>query len=779
MVIVNNTYKEFLNIAPLQLNSNKITVGVLPNTGKENFLQLREKNWNTHAFRFDSRTGEILNVSLAKDVPPLGNASEVNVNEHLFLVAKGVQQTILAWLSKSLKILKNDKKIVFWGQAENALLLSKELNNLKLDVIDGLEVVLKYEIDCRMFQNPSGNYYLGLVLDVATSNIIDLPVSSLQEFGISIQDKYVCLKRDVDEDHFRPKLDLIGRVSEIQGNKLFLTDTEGLTEIESDLVFLEPRSEYLYEIIQKVYKQNSAKLISYLEASRRSIHTPNGKFAKINETLAGLRKRSLQIGNSLKINIGDLLDQTDSQYPSKISTERPILLFGSQGRNRTTYPDLGVKNNGPYMFMQNGRNVPLIAVVCEAKNRGRVEQFLNSLRSGFPNELWDNSLKPNPFPQGLIGKFRISKIHFEFEETKSDTSQAYKEATMRLLSRLQKTPDLAFVQIQERFKHLYGDENPYLVTKSEFMLSGVPTQSIRIENMELPAYNLPYLLNNVALATYAKLDGTPWVMATSSPTSHEIVIGLGSAEVSAGRNSTRSRYIGITSVFQGDGRYLLWGVTREVEYDNYADALLQSLSSITRHVQQHNSWSPGDRVRLIFHVFKRLKDNEVQAIKTLINKLVESQFEVDFAFLDISWQHPFFIFEPSQQGIQYWDPIIKKQKIKGTGVSARGIGLQLDNLRGLLNLTGPKELKSENNGTPKPLLIELHPDSDFTDLTYLMRQVYHFSYMSWRDFFPGTEPVTITYSRLIAKMLGNLKTVSNWNSNVVTVGALRERRWFL
>jgi hypothetical protein len=35
------------------------------------------------------------------------------------------------------------------------------------------------------------------------------------------------------------------------------------------------------------------------------------------------------------------------------------------------------------------------------------------------------------------------------------------------------------------------------------------------------------------------------------------------------------------------------------------------------------------------------------------------------------------------------------------------------------------------------------------------------------------------YSRLIASLLGHLKSVTDWNSTILSVGALRGRRWFL
>jgi len=50
--------------------------------------------------------------------------------------------------------------------------------------------------------------------------------------------------------------------------------------------------------------------------------------------------------------------------------------------------------------------------------------------------------------------------------------------------------------------------------------------------------------------------------------------------------------------------------------------------------------------------------------------------------------------------------------------------------------------------------------------------------MSWRSFFPASMPVTISYSDLIAKLLGELKDIPNWNPDML-ITKLSESRWFL
>ncbi len=157
--------------------------------------------------------------------------------------------------------------------------------------------------------------------------------------------------------------------------------------------------------------------------------------------------------------------------------------------------------------------------------------------------------------------------------------------------------------------------------------------------------------------------------------------------------------------------------------------------------------------------------------------LLDEQFDVQFAFLDISQTHPYYLFAPGQPGVAYGTA--QAQRIKGKGIPARGTALQLDERRALLHLAGPKDVKTDAHGLPQPLLIELHVDSDFSDLTYLVRQVLHFTHMSWRTFFLATAPITILYSQRIADLLGHLNAVSDWSGGVTVLNTLRGRRWFL
>jgi hypothetical protein len=95
-----------------------------------------------------------------------------------------------------------------------------------------------------------------------------------------------------------------------------------------------------------------------------------------------------------------------------------------------------------------------------------------------------------------------------------------------------------------------------------------------------------------------------------------------------------------------------------------------------------------------------------------------------------------------------------------------------------LSLTGPREVKTPEQGTPHPVLLNLHPDSTFTNMPYLTHQIFSLSWHSWRTFLPVSLPVTIQYSNLIADKLGHLSRLERWDPDVM-LGRIGRTRWFL
>ena len=333
--------------------------------------------------------------------------------------------------------------------------------------------------------------------------------------------------------------------------------------------------------------------------------------------------------------------------------------------------------------------------------------------------------------------------------------------------------DLALVEIEESFHELHGEADPYLIAKAEFLGHQIPVQEFEFETTELPEKRLHYALNNMALATYAKLGGTPWLVQANPAIAHELVIGLGSASVGDGRLGERERVVGITTVFSGDGNYCVSTVSKAVAYEDYEKELLESLKDTIERVSKSMNWQPKSHVRLVFHSFKPFRHAEEDAVKKLVGGL--GDFQVEYAFVDVVEQHPYILFDRKQNGTRAYDGSGKQ---KGALAPERGQFMRLSGHETLIVLTGPKELKQSSDGMPSPVLLRLGRGSTFRDLLYLTKQVNTFACHSWRGFDNSPLPVTLGYSNLIARLLGKLGQVSFWNPSQM-YGKIGETRWFL
>ena len=744
---------------------------------------LRREHGRTHAFRRDARDGKIANISVQPGIEPMGKIEEVAVGKHLLLLAVAINHQLHHWLSGNRKILRHFHPLICLGDRDR--LLTKALRESGVQSPDKrLDVVAKWSFDLRLLASggPDRQPSLGLIVDVGTSNVIDVPVSELLERKFDPVGRYVGMPEEVNDLASFSPFRLLGRVKSVEDGTLVLEDMR--IDAESDRfnaadVFFEARRETLEAVTHALYPLVTENALKKLRRIRAPYLSGDGKLQKIRRMVDTLNKLLLQtsqkslsfrFGNGLGIEFGALLDQSSPHFPRMIETNRPTMLFGASGHDQHTQPDLGMKQHGPFQYAHNPINDPEIVVLCNKAAKGRMEQFAKSLRDGIDEE---NGL----FSGGLIGKFRLTNVRFHFVDIGDDTAQEYSAAASKVLEELPQTPVLALVLVREEHKQRISAQNPYFVAKSLFMRAGVPVQAVRIETIEEP-HGRAYSLNNLALAAYAKIGGVPWVISTRGVATHELVIGIGCTEVGSSRLGNRTRYVGITTLFQGDGRYLVWETTREATFDTYPEALLESLRKSIRFVQTQNKWQADDNVRLVFHVYKPLKRVEIETVKELVKEILDD-YPVEFAFIDVSHYHPFQIFDPRQSGKNYWSSKIQQRAVKGVYTPMRGTSLLLGPRTALLQLVGVREVKTWEQGMPRPLLLELHPDSDFSDLTYLVRQAFHFSFMSWRSFFPSHEPVTILYSRWIANLLGNLKMVPGWDSSALNHMRDRRAMWFL
>lgn len=622
----------------------------------------------------------------------------------------------------------------------------------------------RYELDVRLFFFANQKPFLGLALDSRTRRRVTATCAELLAAGIALEGLYVGRLNPQSDPRLEARFELLGRVSAVTADDLLLEDArDGLASVKAEEAYVEPK--FFNALLRQVFGERADEVDDALFQKAAARRVGPAKLQDLRKVVAYLQKQSFEVSPGIVPRIGRLVE--GSALPQLETAPKPVYVFDPTGAKTDTWADRGIQQNGPYSRQTFSKNRPRIAVVCQASAKGRVEQFLHKFFNGqrHPRK------NPGPFDNGLVGKYRLEGVTTKFFLTEKPTADAYQRAAQEAIGEEDRW-DLALVQIEKRFRELEGAANPYLVTKHAFLAHQTPAQEFTLETASLWEGQLAYALNNMGLASYSKLGGTPWLLRCDRTIAHELVIGIGWAEIGDGRLGDRERYVGFTTVFSGDGDYRVANRSKAVPFERYATELLATLKATVETVSKDMNWQSGDHVRLVFHAFKPFRDVEAEAVKALMRDL--GTYDVDFAFVEVSQDHPYLLFDEAEKGVPDYDT----KATKGACAPQRGTMLKLSKWEVLLVLTGPRDVKRPEDGLPSPVLLRLHRESTFTDTTYLARQVYAFANHSWKSFFPGSLPVTVQYSGLIAGLLGELGRLPNWNADVLW-GRIGRSRWFL
>lgn len=625
-------------------------------------------------------------------------------------------------------------------------------------------------LEAKIIETVPDQTAIGLFLTINTKweTTADLP--SLEAAGINLSGLYV-VRRNPRPGERR----LVGQIAGLAGTTVNLSASyDNRATIRSEEVYLEGSKTSFarclrtildqdYEFFEQTRQREEAKLLS-----GPAVQEMVGQFHQF------FRKDpTLWLTKELSATIGEQLKLTNTSAYHTLHQAPPVQYYFDPARTKASpYPWVGIKQYGPFSKDTFPKRTPAILVVVPDTAQGATEKFLNSFRNGLAT--------PKPQYEGGFAKlfgllnptFTLCKVPLV---STGNPAQAYQRSIEESLA-ANSNVDAAIVVLTDQHAALPDATSPYLAAKATLMLAGIPAQEIKVSRFSKQAYELQYLLANFAVALYAKMNGTPWTVNQDSTISDELIIGIGTSEVRQNRFSDRARYVGITTVFRGDGNYLLSHVGKECVYEEYPQVLQESTERLLQELKQRNGWNPGDNIRLIFHTYKPLKNIEIAEIVKRAALVVGSEQTIEFAFLTVTIDHPFLLVDPQQAGItnRYGDA----KSAKGVLVPERGTITQLGRYTRLVCTNGPFLIKHDNAPLPSPLLVHIHKGSTFNDLTYLSEQVLKFTGLSWRSTLPAKKPVSIYYSELIADLLGRLRNVPGWSPAVLNT-RLRASRWFL
>jgi len=760
------------NFLPVRFFGQTFRAGVLAFEAKEQLAGLREELKDTHAVRRDG--DRIVCVPFVPKAPEVGEQEKFAISDHRELTMRLVREALVREVIAMRYKLRSFSRPSFISRyARHDLLIP--CAGTHREALARVHVYPQYTLDTRT-SGPSEQP--GIMVGLKTRSEIDLTVADLIELGVAMEGRYVLA--ETGEVPFNPDLDdrayrrLVGAIDSIHDGRLYLRDTRNVTEVDAGGAWVEARRETFHDVVAALTGGQHARVLEMLEEEKYGLTGADGRLNRITALANRLAERvPLKIANGVEVEVG----QPIGSAPPRTGTpavrwrrfDEPTFVFDPGGDKTHRSAEKGLVEFGPFDSQFFSPSRPRIVVLTPRAYQGNVEVFMDRFRRGVPDG--------KVFTQGFARKYRLTDCDVVIEafEAGPRDAAAYRQACLAVAQATDK-PHLAIVVTSEEQEHLQGDESPYLVSKSTLMGQGVAVQEMQVETIR--GGDPAYVLDSMALQCYAKLGGIPFVIAAPRTIAHELVIGIGSAHVKPSRFSTPERVVGITTVFSADGNYLLSNLSREADYEQYPQELLRALRACIDDVKKRNAWQPDDAIRLVFHVFKALKDTEADAVKRLVTGLLAEFRSVEFAFVHVGDEHDWSLMDTAAPGVGDWRLPSGRRQPKGKGFPRRGYAVNLSPTEVLLTVSGPYDVKLPTHGLPRPLLLKLHRASTFTDLDYLAGQAFRFTALSWRRFYPSSLPVTIMYSDLIASLLGRLRHVRNWNADIIST-AFRTSRWFL
>lgn len=387
-------------------------------------------------------------------------------------------------------------------------------------------------------------------------------------------------------------------------------------------------------------------------------------------------------------------------------------------------PKRGLMRFGPYDSSQYGKD-NISCGVLYSRGLGDIKDILiRGLVEGEGKFKGFESLFQIP----LIFK---EKIEFEVNKIEQE-----------LQSMAQKEFDIVFVLIRH-------SENIYKVIKKELLGNGIPSQVVLAEKINR-LHGRQWILENLSLATYAKTGGTPWVVANPME-DNQLILGVSRAK-------DRENYlVGFVTIFTQNGDFiLLHSKAPVIRWEEYVDGLTKLIVDAVHEYKKLK----GIPSSIIVHFHKRPGWQEIGAVEKALESLEEN---IPYALIHINEYSNFRLFDTSHTSY----------------VPPKGLKVNLSSHEALLLTDGRIGEKRNRIGVPRVLNVVMDKRSSlpFTYFSDFVKQIYDFSHVNWRGFNASAIPITLNYSKLIARMIIEIGA-NSWNQ-IITSGRLRDKAWFL
>jgi len=759
-----------INGFEIQFSANSFGAFVQELPNPDSLRSLRDREAGEWFFHWrDGLLYGIPEIDQPKRVHGKEQLLDISDHRHLGLLASRISNRLPTKFPKYDALRR--RPFAFLGQKDELVARVTADRKAVPSLVSCFKIRPKLELDARLYELRDGDTRVGLFLSVSTKWDILAPISDLVQAGIDVRGLNVVRREPMAEERR-----LVGEIETVRNGTVRLAASyDNLPEIAESLVWLEGSRRSFKRCLNVLLRGWYGTFDERRVDAEGELLGGPGLMNLYNTMGRVLEKNSpIQITRDIECRVlGQIRPENTGSYKTVVDVPQGEYCFDPSKKKRDTFAWPGLERFGPYSRDTFPKRSPRILVLTPDKASGKVGQFTGLLQQGI------TSIDNSRFAGGLAKLFHLHNPEFESVNvplvgaSPKEACSRYREVIETTL-RKSTDYDAALVAILDEHAELDDATNPYLHAKATLLAAGVPVQEFRMATANQRHVGLQYVLQNLSISLYAKMGGVPWTVDQGLAVDDEVVIGMGTAQMSGSRFGEHQRYVGITTVFRGDGNYLLGHLSRDCEYHDYPQVLRENTIKVLQELRERNGWRDGDTVRIVFHAHKPLKRVEIAEIVKSCVEQVGTGLTVQFAFLTVSKDHPFKVLDPEFSGI----PDRKTGTQKARMVPPRGRVVQLGRFTRLLCAKGPTLIKRPVTPLPRPVLVKLHEESTYRDLQYLSEQVLKFTNLSWRGTQPAEDPVTIYYSEMIARLLFRLRAVPGWSPAILNT-RLRHSMWFL
>lgn len=424
------------------------------------------------------------------------------------------------------------------------------------------------------------------------------------------------------------------------------------------------------------------------------------------------------------------------------SLDYKTYLVGAEHTSRSQF--VGIKNYGPYRSVSE--KVRYLFVFSE-----RTRSLARDIYLGLSGKLF-----PGQF-SGLADMFALpipkdSVEHKLVPDFDSDSIREIEQEVLKLQAQFREEKIMVIAVLPRGYKGVDAAFDAYGHIKLIALKTNIYCQVVT-EDTFFKRDQLKWSISNIGLQVFSKLGGAPWLVKPAK--NNCLIFGLGSVQERQSGSTVKYSAYTVCLDSSGDFKYIkpLSSSSDEQNYlINFRKGLNQVLSS-----------EIGEKYRtFVLHIPYKISKSEIDAIKDVVRSIrKEKDFEI--VVIRINTKHKFLGFSSHNTCVPYESTFVQ--------ISKNEFLLWAEGLQ-----HGKEVL---HRRVSEPLYINfIESQENWESKRECLQDILNLTGANWRGFNSKAQPISILYSRLIAKFMKEFSHLENV-SDLSIVSAESTAPWFL